>query len=420
MPYSGASDPKLPKYVQELDTADKKKWVDIFNAVYAETGDEGEAMATASSRVNSKAQEELWRETIAGLEPVKLSRLQRFVKWFNGQPATPALPDYGFKVVGENQWIAWYTNAYQDRDKEFFPEDAIARDVKFMQENKSFPELWFYHIPGTKHGTGTWCDMVGRLAFAIGNFDPSPMAQAFKEYYKTHPAELSHGFIYDASKKINGAFYDYHTYEISTLPPGKAANPYTAFDVKEQTMPSKLSPDQFKSLQAIVGEDLALQIVQDGTQREKALQAAQVAYKAQSEANYTNVGSTITTSAINTQTPIVTTSAKGVTLEIETEAPEAEMETPMQAEDSAYTMKALCEKVDSLTKAMTDMVALMANKAVEPTPAPVVEEKTPPQLSDIRKATIIQDMLNNQANAPHERKSLEDTLIGFIVGGNNQ
>ncbi len=396
MPYSGANDPSLPKYVQELDTPDQKQWVDIFNAVYAESGDESQAFATASSRVNSKAQEQLWRETIASLEPVKLTRLQRFVKWFNGEPATPELPDYGFKVVGENQWIAWYTNAYQDRDQEFFPESAIERDVKFMKDNQTFPELWFYHIPGTKHGTGTWCDMVGRLAFAIGNFDPSPLAQAFKEYYKTHPAELSHGFIYDASKKINGAFYDYHTYEISTLPIGKAANPYTAFDVKEQTMP-QLSPVQFKSLQAIVGDDLALQIVQDGTQREKALQAAQVAYKAQTD--------------------------KGVTLEIETEAPESEMETPMQAEDSAYTMKALCEKVDSLTKAMTDMVALMANKAVEtPAPAPVVvvEEKTPPQLSDIRKATIIQDMLNNQANAPHERKSLEDTLIGFIVGGNSQ
>ena len=393
MPYSGASDPSLPKYVQELDTPDKKKWVDIFNAVYAESGDEGEAMATASSRVNSKAQEELWRETIAGLEPIKLTRLQRFVKWFNGEPATPTLPDYGFKVVGENQWIAWYTNAYQDRDKEFFPEDAIARDIKFMKDNQSFPELWFYHIPGTKHGTGTWCDMVGRLAFAIGNFDLSPLAQAFKEYYRNNPAELSHGFIYDASKKIDGAFYDYHTYEISTLPIGKAANPYTAFDVKEQTMP-QLSPDQFKSLQAIVGEDLALQIVQDGTQREKALQAAQVAYKAQSEPD-----------------------VKGVTLEIETEAPESEMETPMQSEDSAYTMKALCEKVDLLAKTMTDMAALMANKAVEPTPVVVEPPKPPPQLSNERQKALIEEMLFNQQKATVDSRDGIDFIINEVLGG---
>jgi len=231
--------------------------------------------------------------------------------------------------------------------------------------------------------------MVGKLAVAVGEFYDTPTAEAFKAYYRKNKMELSHGFIYDAAQKRNGVFWNYHTYEISTLPPGKAANPYTAFDVKEQSMP-QMNADQFKALSEVLGIDAALQVVQDGTAREKALQAANVAYKAETPAAVTDDG-------------------KAVTLEIEAETPEM-----VETEDAAYTMKALCDKVDMLTGAMTKMLELMATKAVQPEPE---VKATPPALSNERSAAIIQDLLANQQKAVDERDSVFD-ITQLVFGGN--
>ena len=388
MPYSGISDPKLPDYVKELDESERKQWVSTFNRVMSETGDEGRAFASASSAVKSSAEESAWLETLNTLAPDKLSLIERFVKWFNGE--SKALNTFGFKIVGDNQWVAWYTNAYQDKDYEFFPQQAINHDIHYMAENDAYPELWFYHIPGTAHGKATWAGMVGKLAVAVGEFYDTPTAEAFKAYYRKNKMELSHGFIYDAAQKRNGVFWNYHTYEISTLPPGKAANPYTAFDVKEQSMP-QMNADQFKALSEVLGIDAALQVVQDGTAREKALQAANVAFKA--------------------ETPAVTDNGKAVTLEIEAETPESPMG---ETEDAAYTMKALCEKVDMLTGAMTKMLELMATKAVQPEPE---AKATPPALSNERSAAIIQDLLANQQKAVDDRHSVFD-ITQLVFGGN--
>lgn len=408
MPYSGTSDPKLPDYVKELDESARKQWVSTFNRVMSETGDEGRAFATASSAIKSSAEESAWLETLNTLAPDKLSLIERFVKWFNGE--SKQLNTFGFKVVGDNQWVAWYTNAYQDKDYEFFPQQAINHDIHYMAENEAYPELWFYHIPGTAHGKATWAGMVGKLAVAVGEFYDTPTAEAFKAYYRKNKMELSHGFIYDAAQKRNGVFWNYHTYEISTLPPGKAANPYTAFDVKEQSMP-QMNADQFKALSDVLGMEAALQVVQDGTAREKALQAANVAYKAETPVTVsaTNTGTTITTTASIPQLSL-TDDGKAVTLEIEAETPESPMG---ETEDAAYTMKALCEKVDMLTGAMTKMLELMATKAVQPEPE---VKATPPALSNERSAAIIQDLLANQQKAVDDRHSVFD-ITQLVFGG---
>lgn len=153
----------------------------------------------------------------------------------------------------------------------------------------------------------------------------------------------------------------------------------------------QMNADQFKALSEVLGIDAALQVVQDGTAREKALQAANVAFKA--------------------ETPAVTDNGKAVTLEIEAETPESPMG---ETEDAAYTMKALCDKVDMLTGAMTKMLELMATKAVQPEPE---VKATPPALSNERGAAIIQDLLANQQKAVDDRHSVFD-ITQLVFGGN--
>lgn len=153
----------------------------------------------------------------------------------------------------------------------------------------------------------------------------------------------------------------------------------------------QMNTEQFKALTEVIGMDAALQLVQDGTAREKALQSANVAFKS------------------------VTDDGKAISLEIETEpeAPESEMESG----DSEYTMKALCEKMDAMTGALTKMMELMANKAVvTPEPAPVVVTPPEPVLGDTRKAALIQDMLANQQKAVGDRDPIS-TITELVFGG---
>lgn len=153
----------------------------------------------------------------------------------------------GFKVVGDNTWIAWYSNPYQDRDGEWFAEKALDADIAFMQETGDYPELWRYHIgtpksnPVTRHGKAFAVTKAGRFVIAFGEFDKTPLADAFKAYYKENPDQaLSHGFYYDPEQKISRVYHKFHTFEISTLPQDVAANPFTSFGIKtgEKEMPA--------------------------------------------------------------------------------------------------------------------------------------------------------------------------------------
>jgi len=169
----------------------------------------------------------------------------------------------GFKVLANNKWVAWYTNSRKDLEGENFSYDGLVRDVNRQNESGDYPELWFYHIAGTKHGQATQSFVKGDMVVAVGTFDDTPLADSFKKYYeKSVDVALSHGFVYD-SNKFNGTTYtDFKTFEISTLPRGKEANPFTKFGLMEiKDMETKANEDQKQSLVGAVGEDEAGKIL---------------------------------------------------------------------------------------------------------------------------------------------------------------
>jgi len=152
------------------------------------------------------------------------------------RPATPA--DNGnFQVFkgadGNYHWIARHTNSFEDRDKEIL--STKAHDAYIARINMGLidkPELWAWHTKGSRHGQA---DMVWRheqFVFALGHFDDTPEGKRAVKYYQRHQGqiELSHGFTYPSWALHNGVYDTYNTFEISTLPPGAAANPYTAFE----------------------------------------------------------------------------------------------------------------------------------------------------------------------------------------------
>lgn len=145
----------------------------------------------------------------------------------------------GFKLhpTNDNRWYAWWTNNFEDRDKQLFSEASIDRYIKLVQDEKKwpYPELWFGHMENTRHGVADVVTKIGHFAFATGTFDDPDenwLVDHMKSFYRdAKSVEVSHGFWYDQEKLSDDGVYDaFLTFEISALPTGWAANPYTSFD----------------------------------------------------------------------------------------------------------------------------------------------------------------------------------------------
>lgn len=159
-----------------------------------------------------------------------------------------------FKALGNGIWVASFTNNFEDRHKEILSAESHDRYVARVKAGLvPMPELWHWHTPGTKHGETLWIDKVGdHMVVAVGKFDDTPAGKAAEEHYqKSGPYKLSHGFSYPAWAKKDNVYLDYNTFEITTLPPGREANPFTTFEeVKAMTA---LSQDVRESLTTLFG-----------------------------------------------------------------------------------------------------------------------------------------------------------------------
>lgn len=129
-------------------------------------------------------------------------------------------------------WVAKYTNNFKDREDEYFTDLAHDDFVnKVTDGTYPMPELWTYHTRNTRHGVAERVWKSGGFVFALGSFDDTPEAQKAYAFYRRNRGKikLSHGFYYPSSAKQDGVYHQYRTFEISTLPAGVEANPYTDF-----------------------------------------------------------------------------------------------------------------------------------------------------------------------------------------------
>lgn len=162
----------------------------------------------------------------------------------------------GFKALPDNKWVAWWTNAVRDNEHELFPRAAHDAYITRLKEGKvPYPELrWRHH--NVSLGKAEWVGREGLIVAAAGAWNTDKVGQKFYEHYKGKetPDEVSHGFYYDPRLRIGGVYWHYNTFEISPLPPGRAANQITRFtEVKEKTM----NETDLAALKSIVGEDIA-------------------------------------------------------------------------------------------------------------------------------------------------------------------
>lgn len=191
----------------------------------------------------------------------------------------------GFKAIGNGKWVAVWSNNFEDLEGEYFPAKSTDAYIARLDSKQiDMPELYFWHI---LHSYGK-AKTVARVAsddspnapsisIAAGVFYDDPISQAFeKATLKSKGFKMSHGFMYPSQARIDGVYHYYDTFEISVLPPYAAANPYTLFG--DDTMPH-VTPDKHKELEALLGKELAAEVVTKAEQRAKELQEKGVGYK---------------------------------------------------------------------------------------------------------------------------------------------
>lgn len=191
-----------------------------------------------------------------------------------------------FKVLPDGKhWVAYYTNNFEDREKEILSERAHERYIQRLKAGLlPMPELWFWHIPGTLHGNALWVDYVDHIVTAVGTFTDDALGKAFSEHYaksRTRYAN-SHGFYADRSKHYRlvdgvGVWEDYNTFEITVLPVKAAANPFTLF-TEIDTM--TISPESAAALASILGsKEQADKIIAEAQKASKEIKDLGVQYK---------------------------------------------------------------------------------------------------------------------------------------------
>lgn len=138
----------------------------------------------------------------------------------------------GFRMFGpdEMRWIAWYSNNFEDKDGELFTTESLDFfNAMTSQGIFPMPELWSCHQAYLKHGVAERTFRLGHFQLAVGKFDdPSEnvLVDRFRNYYRENRVTMSHGFYYSPALVKNGAYLRHQTFEVSTLKPGREANPF--------------------------------------------------------------------------------------------------------------------------------------------------------------------------------------------------
>lgn len=139
-----------------------------------------------------------------------------------------------FKTAsGKKAWVARFSGKWIDRESEIIADKAHDEYVKRVQTGVvPAPELWMWHLKGTKHGQAVTVWKSGGFVLATGYFDDTPEGESAYRYYQKQRGKikLSHMFHYPKSSKIGNVYYDYNTVEITTLPDGAEAFPFTTFE----------------------------------------------------------------------------------------------------------------------------------------------------------------------------------------------
>jgi len=272
---------------------------------------------------------------------------------------------------GAWRWVGIWSNAYKDDEDEVFPLEAHKEFIGWCDKSGHMPELWVWHMPGSRMGIADMLDIHEGFTVATGTFDKG-MESAAEKF--TPDDRMSHGFLYRIADKASGKYPIYRTYELSVLPGARAGNKLTGFAplrealtmdaTKEKYAREKLGDTFVDNMKANLEgarkeletkgvamsiKEIADSIVADGAKHDAAAPAPAQAAAAASSAAPPNTDAATAAAAAGTQASLSAPPPES--------APEAGGDKAMADTFVAALGAKLTEAVSLATKDITDGIA---------------------------------------------------------------
>lgn len=174
-----------------------------------------------------------------------LDRIGDTVKsWFGEDEPEPLSSDFAiWKQADEPmRWAAWYSNNYRDDDSpaEIISADAHREFVKAIDDGEwPMPELWFWHVKGSRFGQTDLVAFAEDTGFTLAAGTIDKGKESIAEHCVGNGYKVSHGMpsqYVERDPDDPTVITRYRTKEVSFLPADAAANKFTAFTLKEDTM----------------------------------------------------------------------------------------------------------------------------------------------------------------------------------------
>jgi len=206
-----------------------------------------------------------------------------------------AIKSIGTDEQGRDWFMIWPTNAYKDREGEFFATPAIEDYVNRHTGEDVKGRADFLHVPGSEFGTIRHQAVVAdHFVCQLGTYDDTPAGKAFKRFFDKYPDShpviapggwgASHEFNYEHKDRDDGVFTIFDITKSTVLPLDKAANVYNP---QPKMGGFKMNKDEQHAFN-MVGEatgvpDLAAQVVALGQNAKAKLDGEQIQRKSVEE-----------------------------------------------------------------------------------------------------------------------------------------
>ena len=184
-----------------------------------------------------------WKKVHPDMDPEK--DMPRHMKEISDQDPEGVLTDgvlTAFKdSVGGWRWFLTATNKFKDMEGEIFTEASHKEFLDYLEATEDYPVLRVWHTPGGEAdlGQAEWADYTDGFVVYAGRFYPSEEKAAIR-IAAMGPQGVSQGYYYRRGEKEKGVYNWYRTWELSVLPPARAANQWGAgihVASKEEAMP---------------------------------------------------------------------------------------------------------------------------------------------------------------------------------------
>jgi hypothetical protein len=213
---------------------------------------------------------------------------KEFMDWAN-EADKDELPGFskgfGIKQVNGIPWfIAYSTNAFEDREAEIFSTKSLEKYVEEADTKQDRGTFNFWHIPGTDFAQKEWQGVVGRFLVEAGPFLDNELGQSAYKFFNQFPDGhddiapegwgCSPEYRYLPEERKSGVYQNIWITRTSVLPRLAAANIWTKGAIE-----MALSEQQKAAAVKIFGEDLTAKIVGQAEAATKDLEEAGVAHK---------------------------------------------------------------------------------------------------------------------------------------------